>query len=125
MGYSSPVDTPAPPNSGGGRGQALLTDLLDPHRARGSAGLIGRAIEAGYLGAFCIDYAEVKKTARELLVSDKPRVRAAGVKLMATMANHDLKLMEIADKADRLDGGGLTERVGLKLYDTEAPTEAV
>ena len=102
-----------------------MTDLLDPHRARGTAGLLTKAIEAGYIGAFCIDYAEVKRAARELLLSDKARVRASAVKLLATMAVHDLKLMEIADKAGRLDGGGITESVGLKLYDQSAPTEGV
>jgi len=116
---------PSPPDRGG-RGQCSLADLMDPHRARGAAGLLARAISAGYIDAFCIDYQEAKKLARELAqLKDNPRAKAAGVKLLAAMAIHDLKLMEIADKSKRLDDGLPTENIGgsikfIKGVDEEA-----
>jgi hypothetical protein len=95
----------------GGRGQCALRDLMDPHRARGTAGLIAQAITYGYLDAFCIDYQETKRLAQELARNESPRLKAAGLKLLTAMALHDLKLLEVIDKSDRLDNGQPTDRV--------------
>lgn len=84
---------------------------MDPHRCRGAAGLLASAISAGYIDAFCIDYQEAKKAAEALSRDPSPRIRAAGTKLLAVMALHDLKLMEIADKSERLDKDLPTENV--------------
>ena len=83
---------PTPIN--GGRGRCALTDLIpdDPGRQRGAAELLGSAIRNGYLDAFVVPYADVKRWAEDLARSDDQRIKAAGVKLLTIMANHDLKL---------------------------------
>lgn len=85
------------PRENGGRGNCSLADLIpdDPHRQRGAAEMIATAIRNGYLDAFCVDYRKVKKWAEELAQSDEPRAKAAGVKVLTTMAQHDLKLWEL------------------------------
>lgn len=106
----------SPENDKGAGGRTSLTDLLadlsNPNKARGSAGMITRAIRAGYLDAFSIDYGTLKEEAVKLSKSEKPRLSRAGQRMLMQMALHDLKLMEIADKADRLDNGRDTERIG-------------
>jgi hypothetical protein len=97
---------PAP----GGRGTCTLADLMDPHRARGAAGMLATAIKYGYVDAFCIDYGAAKRAAFELSQSEDGRAKAAGTKLLAAMALHDLKLMELLDKSTRLDEGSPTDR---------------
>lgn len=109
----------------GGRGQCSLADLMDPHRARGTAGLLAAAIRAGYIDAFCIDYKALKAKATELSNHEHPRIKASALKLLTAMALHDLKLAEVLDKAERLDAGKPTENVGgtiryIKGVDEEA-----
>jgi len=108
--------TPAPNNDKGAGGRTSLVDLLEdlsnPNKARGSAGMLTRAIRAGYIDAFSIDYGALKAEAVKLSKSDKPRLSRAGQRLLMQMALHDLKLMEIADKSDRLDLGLATENLG-------------
>lgn len=103
-GHSMSGDDPS-----GGRGHCSLNDLLDPHRARGAAGLLATAIRNGYLDIFGIDYAECKKLATELARNEKPRLKAAGLKLLSAMAKHDLELMMALDKSGRLDAATPTE----------------
>ena len=95
--------TEKPENSiQGGRGEVTLRDLADPHRARGAAKMIARALEAGYIDIFAIDYQEVKKLARALSKCAEPRAAAAGLKLLVEMAKHDLKLLELVDGAQEV-----------------------
>lgn len=107
-------NAPAPddaPISRGGRGSlaAVFDALADPHRARGAASVFCTALHKGTIDIFGIDYQLARREATLLSKSDKPRLKAAGLKLLAAMANHDRQMLEAADKAHRLDSGGATE----------------
>lgn len=80
-------------------GQPMLSDLLDPESGhkRENTRLLERAIRAGYINAFHIDYPKCKAFAMELCESDDLRAKAAGTKVLTAMANHDLKLMEMLE----------------------------
>ena len=89
-------------NGIGGRGKsgsALLSDLIDPHRARGAANLLAQALDKGYIDGFTINYADLKAKAQTLVDSDNPRLRNAGIKLQLAMAFHDLKLVGLAQES--------------------------
>lgn len=106
--------TPTPddaPLSRGGRGSlaAVFDDLADPHRARGAASVFCTALYKGTIDIFGVDYKLAREAAENLARSDKPRLAAAGAKLVTAMANHDRQMLEAADKAHRLDSGGATE----------------
>src|SRR5262245_20189098 len=105
-----------PNDQKGAGGRTSLKDLLDdmenPNKARGSAGMLTRALRAGYIDAFSIDYGDLKSAAFKLSQSDKPRLARAGQRLLMQMALHDLKLMEVVDKCGRLDAGTATENLG-------------
>lgn len=58
--------------------------------------MLARALQAGYVDIFSIDYAETKKRAIEMSNDPDARIKAAGTKLLVAMANHDLKLIELA-----------------------------
>lgn len=69
--------------------------------------MLARALQAGYVDIFSIDYAETKKRAIEMSNDPDARIKAAGTKLLVAMANHDLKLIELAS------GGG--KEVGVNV----------
>lgn len=97
----------------GGRGglALVMADLTNPNKARDTASMFARSIDAGLIDVFSIDYGLARREATLLAKSDKPRLKAAGLKLLAAMASHDAKMIEAADKAARLDAGGATENV--------------
>lgn len=97
----------------GGRGSlaSVIEDLADPHRARGTAGLIVTALRDGTIDLFSIDYGMVRREATLMTKSADERVKSAGAKLLVAMANHDAKMIEVADKSIRLDAGGSTENI--------------
>lgn len=96
-------------NGDGGRGHCSLADLLDPHRARGAAGILASAIRNKYIDLFAIDYVATKKAVAGMMKSEDMRIRAAAAKLAVAMAGHDLNLMTVLDKTGRLDADTPTE----------------
>ena len=71
--------------------------------------MLARALQAGYVDIFSIDYAETKKRAIEMSNDPDARIKAAGTKLLVAMANHDLKLIELAS------GGGKEAGVNVQV----------
>jgi hypothetical protein len=121
-GGENPSQVPTP---SGGRGNCVLADLYDPHRARGAAGILATAIKYGYVDAFCIDYSKARAAAEELADKDDPRLKAAGAKLLVSMAAHDLNVVTALDKGERLDSGDVTDRTAHEhthtVYTCEPP----
>lgn len=97
----------------GGRGglALIMADLGNPNKARDTARIFARSIEAGLVDLFSVDYQAARREATLLAKSDKPRLKAVGIKLLAAMANHDRQMLEAADKAAKLDAGTATENI--------------
>lgn len=82
-----------------GQGACTLADLFEPGHERQGANMLARALKAGYVDIFSINYVYAKKKAMEMTEDKDARVKAAGTKLLVEMAKHDLKLLEVVSGA--------------------------
>lgn len=104
----------------GGKGDAPSTalaapsvPLIEPAHERAGLALIARAIRGGWkVPAHVLD--TVPRMVADIAASsesERERLRAAEVLIAMERANTDA--LSIADKCERLDGGGATERMEL------------
>ncbi len=79
-----------------------MADFLgaDPHHERGAAQVLGWAIKHGLIDLFTIDYKKASQRADEMADSTNERVQAAGVRLQAIFASHNLKVIEMLGGKD-------------------------
>lgn len=82
-------------------GACSLRDLFTPGHEREGARMLARALQAGYIDIFSIDYPAAKKKATEMSNDPDKRIASAGTKLLVAMAAHDLKLLELIEPENR------------------------
>ncbi len=121
-------------NEGGGglsEGQkAILSDLRDPHRMRGTMRMLSRSLEDGHISLVHFPQEFLKDLPKALsdglkLASEEGNVRglAAIAGGFARIMKCNLEIAEAAEKSERLDAGDATENIGTASAETRAIAE--
>ena len=103
-----------------------VTAIIDGQHTRANVRLVIEQLEeVGVRGVPIPDELAraIPMVIAQLMKSESPRIKAAGVKLTIAALKHNLELVAFADKSHRLDTNKPTEAV--QLYGREAPIEAV
>lgn len=104
----------------------VVSNIIDGQHTRSNVKLvIDQLEEVGVRGVPIPDELAraIPVVIAQLMKSDSPRIKAAGVKLTIAALKHNLELISFADKSNRLDNGQATQAI--KLYGVAAPVDAV
>jgi hypothetical protein len=94
----------------------LPSKILDPSHVRSNVAAVIKTLEEHSVRGVPLDPKLVEAlpiVCAQLLQSKTDRVKAAGVKLILAAMKHNLELVGLADKMNRLDSGTPTESVAV------------